>query len=68
MTKIERREYAILFLLYRGHMVKEEYEDAARCIDTIYKKWPWMKNEEGLAKIRANAVNKAKSKEAAKQK
>jgi len=66
LTKTERREYAILILLYQGHIKKEEYEDAVKCIDIIYKRWPRTKADSSLSKLRAAALSKARN--TAKQK
>jgi DNA polymerase III delta prime subunit len=58
MTLAERKEFAMLMLLYNTFMTKGNFFKALEALDSIERKWPYMRENQNIQ----NFIRKAREK------
>lgn len=58
MTQPERKEFAMLMLLYNTFMTKGNYVKAAEAIESLEKKWPYLTQRKSIQDFKRKAQEK----------
>ncbi len=58
LTPGERKEFAMLLLLYNTFMTKGNYAKAIDALDSVEKKWPYMKQRDYMQNLRRQTQEK----------